>query len=37
VTWDGSGDDGRRLAAGTYLVVVDANGRSVSERVSLVR
>lgn len=37
VTWDGRDAAGRRLPAGVYLVTLEAGGRSVSTRVSLVR
>jgi hypothetical protein len=37
VIWDGRDTAGRRLPAGVYLVTLEAGGRSVSSRVSLVR
>ena len=37
VTWDGRDTAGRPLPAGVYLVTLEAGGRSVSSRVSLVR
>lgn len=37
VSWDGRDSAGRPLPAGVYVVTVEAGGRSVSSRVSLVR
>jgi hypothetical protein len=37
VSWDGRDFAGRLLPAGVYVVTVEAGGRSVSSRVSLVR
>ncbi len=37
LVWDGRDSAGRLLAAGVYLVTLEAGGRSVSSRVSLVR
>lgn len=37
VTWTGRGDDGRSLASGTYLIVVDSPGRQVSTKVTLLK
>ena len=37
VVWDGRGDDGRSVAAGTYLVRVHDGARSQTQRVTLLR
>jgi len=37
IPWDGRDGQGRRLAAGVYLVRLDAGGRVVSARVALLR
>jgi flagellar hook assembly protein FlgD len=37
VMWDGRDAAGRRVPAGVYLVTLEAGGRSVSSRVSLVK
>ncbi len=37
VAWNGRGTDGKLAPAGTYLVRLEAGGRAVSERISLLR
>lgn len=37
VTWDGRAGDGRSLASGTYLVMVDSPGRVVATKVTLIK
>lgn len=37
VTWGGTADDGRSLASGTYLVLVDSPGRQVTTKVTLLK
>ena len=36
-TWDGRDREGRRVASGTYTVVMEAGGFRASEKVVLVR
>jgi len=37
VIWQGRADDGRALASGTYLVLVDSPGRQVTSKVTLLK
>jgi hypothetical protein len=37
VSWDGRASDGSRVAAGVYVVILEAEGRSITDRIALVR
>lgn len=37
VTWDGRANDGRALASGTYVIMIDSPGRQVATKVTLLK